>query len=169
MIGKGGLGDDQQRDSNTINLDSDIGFVKNRDHIEQKLYDRKLTSDSSKSSSIATGGGGAGEGVKGYSLPLMPATLPHISALTNNPYLKQIKQPTASTAPNKDSLESKEYKENKGISENKDKDAKLIPRIIWIAVKDRRDEMPIHLKKLVNISGISVLFLQVTNICTLMC
>ena len=71
------------------------------------------------------------------SSPVMPFVIPdYVTFAKNNPFLKQIAQPelTVSAA---------------GALLVEDKNpSKLIPRLIWIAVKDQNDELPDHLNQL---------------------
>ena len=83
--------------------------------------------------SIAERDKAAADAVIAYSLPLMPHVLPAFGSFVDNPYLKQIKQPTQENTTNADA-------QNAGN--------KLIPRYIWIAVVDRNEDLLYHIIKL---------------------
>lgn len=72
-----------------------------------------------------------------YSSPLMPSVIPdYVTFAANNPFVKRVIQPeSTATASGANATENK----NSG---------KLIPQLIWIAVKDRNDELPSHLNAL---------------------
>ena len=71
------------------------------------------------------------------SSPLMPFVIPDYATFAaNNPFLKRIIQPElAASAAGESTIGDKNP-------------SKLIPRLIWIAVKDRNDELPDHLNQL---------------------
>ena len=120
--------DVQQHDATNMNglRGRDIAPAKKTDYKDLLLRSRLLSAELKPAA-------GATTGMKGYSLPLMPAMMPDINSFSSNPFLRQIKgTATTETA----------AAVSKGDEGSKDK---LIPRIIWIAVKDSKDELPRHL------------------------